>query len=116
MWLFHPQTSALLKGKNAIAAVAKTVILPCADAEDPSDHPEMPEAQSTQADHPEVQGQGAPKTISVGQAGPPADVTDTLQAIALPTVPLPTGPTSPLDAAPPHAPPSDPSRIASKSS
>ena len=116
MWLFHPQTSTLLKGKNVTAAVAKTIILPCADAEDPSDHPEMPEAQSTQADHPEVQGQGAPKTTGADQADLQADITTAPQPVALPTVPPLTSLACPLDAVPDNTPPSDTNRIALKSS
>ena len=58
---FHPLTSAWLKGRNAITTVAETTTLLCADAKDPSNHPTMPEALSTQADCPEeIPGQGIP--------------------------------------------------------
>ena len=78
-----PPNNCSAQGKNATIVAAKTIILPCADPKDPSDHPMTQEAQSTQADCPEVPGQGASKMTG---ANPPADVTTNPQAVALPTV------------------------------
>ena len=111
-------TSALLMGKTATAVVVITTILPCVDAEDPSDHPAMPEAQSAQTDCPKIPGQGAPKMTDTGQDNPLANITNAPQAIAfpavLPTVPPPTGQKIPLNAASDSASLSDMTRIASK--
>ena len=113
-------TSTALSKKNATVVTALTIIRCYADAKDPSNHPMMPEVQSTQADHPGVPDQGAHKMISTGQAEPPTNITDAPPAVVLPatlpTVLAPTNlPTSPLDTALDGAPPSNATRTALKS-
>ena len=55
--------------------MAETTTLPCADTEEPRDHPKMPEALTAQADHPEdVPGQGTSQMTGAGQADPLADI------------------------------------------
>ena len=115
MWLLPTPISALLKGKNVETVAAITIILPCADAKDPDDHPTMLEAQIAQADCPEVPVQGAPKITGADQVDPPADITGTPQVVALPAVP-PYWFKSPLNTTPDCAPPSNTTRIALKSS
>ena len=113
----HPPKSALPKGRSATTVAAITIILPCTDPKDLSDHHATSEAQSTQADHPSLPGQGTPKMTSTDQADPPGDITDAPQAITLPAVlSLNDLPASPLDVATDGASPSNMTRAALNSS
>ena len=106
---FHPLTNVWLWNKSAIHVAAGITTPPCDNAKRPRDHPTRTEAQRDVADCPETTGPGTTKTTGAHPADPPADAcTATHQAIAPPTVPLPTSLTDPIV----NAPPSNTTRIA----